>query len=330
MNDRAGMPTPSEISAGGFAPLRRPFGQSPTVRLDDLGRDALGLRLAAVPTSVRPANGPGLPPPRDSDGTVEECSPRMPLDAEREMEADRALCRSALYEAVALGCRPPTPETTARLASREGAGALADAAGILDDAWGSTLAAATRQLAQPLTLEALTADFHHLFGHTARGPVPPYETEYGADSVFQPMDEMSDLVAFYRAFGLRLRPGAHERPDHLSCECEFLAFLARKEAYALGREDRAMLDATRQAGRRFLRDHLGRWAPAFGRTLARHDADGFFGALGVLCTDFVTRECARVGIPAGPEWLRLRSTALPPVPAACDPPESAPVDSGGP
>jgi TorA maturation chaperone TorD len=143
------------------------------------------------------------------------------------------------------------------------------------------------------------------------------ETEYGADSLFQPMHEMSDLTAFYRAFGLRLRPEAHERADHVSCECEFLAFLARKEAHALTHDDPVMLDATGHAVGRFLRDHLGRWAPAFGRTLARQDPDGFFGTLGTLCATFVSHECARVGVPAGPEFVRLRSTSLPDAPAAC-------------
>jgi DMSO reductase family type II enzyme chaperone len=236
-------------------------------------------------------------------------------------QSELALCRSALYEALALGFRPPTVETLARLASVDGTDALADAAGALDEAWGSTLAAAVRELARPVDLDALAAGHQRLFGHTARGAVPPYETEYGPDSLFQPMHEMSDLVAFYRAFGLRLHPAARERPDHASCECEFLAFLGRKEAYARDRGDAAMLAATEQAARRFLRDHLGRWAPGFGRVLARRDAGGFFGALGALGADFVAGDCARVGAPAGPEFLRLRSAAAAVVPAACETPE---------
>ena len=228
-----------------------------------------------------------------------------------------ALCRSALYEALALGLRSPTGETLDRLVSREGAEALADAAGVLDAASGTTLAPAVCRLARPATLDDLRQRFERLFGHTARGRVPPYETEYGADSLFQPIFEMSDLGAFYRAFGLCLAPEARERPDHVSGECEFLAFLCRKEAYAGDRGDPAMLEVTTAATRRFLRDHLGRWGPAFGQALARHDPGGFFGALGVLAADFVTRECARAGVPAGPEFLPLRSPTLPDVPAAC-------------
>lgn len=245
-------------------------------------------------------------------------------EAEPALEAaDLALCRSALYEALALGLRAPTDETVTRLASPEGAAALADAAEVLDGAWGSSLASHVRRLPVASGRDTLAASFSRIFGHTARGAVPPYETEYGEDSLFQPMREMSDLAAFYRAFGLNLNPDAHERLDHVSCECEFIAVLTRKEAYALEREDSAMLDATQHAARLFLREHLGRWAPGFGRKLARADPDGFYGALGQLCHAFVSHECELAGATTGPEFLRLRSV-WPEVPMACGPAASCP------
>lgn len=267
---------------------------------------------ANTPTQFEGVKGATPPSHASPQDTVAQAKPALEA-------VNLALCRSALYEALALGFRPPTEETVARLASPEGAAALADAAEVLDDAWGSDLVSGVSRLPGPSDLEALEASFRRLFGHTARGGVPPYETEYGADSLFQPMQEMSDLAAFYRAFGLALNPEAHERIDHISCECEFLLVLARKEAYALERNDPAMLDATRRAGRLFLGDHLGRWAPAFGRKLEREDRGGFFGALGALCADFVTRECAQAGVAAGPEFLRLRSVSLGDAPMACGP-----------
>ncbi|MFQ5830180.1 MAG: molecular chaperone [Candidatus Methylomirabilia bacterium] len=223
-----------------------------------------------------------------------------------------------MYEALALGFRRPTPETVARLASPEGAGALADAAAVLDTTRGGALAARVHSLGEWSDLEALTASFYRLFGHTARGLVPPYETEYGEGSLFLPMQEMSDLAAFCRAFGLALAPAAHERMDHVSCECEFLMVLARKEAFALARDDPDMRESVRRAYRMFLRDHLGRWAPGFGRKLAREDPEGFYGTLGSLCVDFVTAECAAVGVAAGPDVLPLRSASPADVPMACD------------
>lgn len=247
---------------------------------------------------------------------------------EMQREADLALCRSALYEALALGFRPPTDETVARLASAEGAAALADATAVLDAGWRTHLAALVRRVPAALpagksaspslpSVERLEADYRRLFGHTAHGTVPPYETEYGEDSVFLPAQEMGDLAAFFRAFGLILNPAGHERIDHISCELEFLCFLSRKEAHALERGDDAMREDTRQAARLFLRDHLGRFAPAVGKKLAREDPKGFYGALGDLCAAFVAAECAQAGVPAGPEVFRLRSPSDGDAPMAC-------------
>ena len=252
----------------------------------------------------------------------------MPTPSEPALEpGDHALCRSALWEALALGFRRPTEETVRRLAAPDGALRLADAAAALDRAEGSDLAACARALARdPVPpLAALGAAYTRHFGHTARGPVTPYETEYGEDSVWAPQREMSDLGAFFRGFGLGLAPAAHERPDHVACECEFLMFLARKEARALAVGDDTMLEETRRAARLFLRDHLGRWAPAFGARLSREDGGGFYGALGRLCAAFTAAECGRIGVAAGPELLRLRSAAPDPLPMACG---GAPVSEG--
>lgn len=236
---------------------------------------------------------------------------------------DHALCRSALWEALALGFRRPTRETIERLASREGAMALAEVAAALDGAEGSELSPRVLALGGQPAPADLDAAYGRLFGHTARGPVPPYETEYGEDSPFLPPREMSDLAAFFRAFGLRVRPDSRERPDHIACECEFMLVLARKEAHALEVGAGDMLEGTRHAARRFLRDHLGRWAPAFGRRLSAKDHDGFYGRLGALSAAFVAAECRRVGVPAGPDVLRLRSAEPDAAPMACGPPAPA-------
>ncbi|HSF04662.1 MAG TPA: molecular chaperone TorD family protein [Methylomirabilota bacterium] len=248
----------------------------------------------------------------------------MPTPSERAALApdDLALARSAMWEALALGFRSPTAETVARLASREGARALADVAAGLDPvADGDRLAPLARALAvePPATVAGLGLVYDQLFGHTARGAAPPYETEYGEDSLWAPQREMSDLGGFFRAFALRLDARARERPDHIACECEFLLVLARKEARALALGDQAMGEATARAARLFLRDHLGRWAPAFGSRLVRLDSGGFYGALGRLLATFVGAECARAGVVAGPGFLRLRSAEPDDTPAACGP-----------
>jgi TorA maturation chaperone TorD len=236
-------------------------------------------------------------------------------------DADLHLCRAALYTALALGFRPPTPETIERLTEPVAADALADAAGVLDGKWGtSDLGDAAAALARPgVEVAQLAADYRHLFGHTARGEVPAYETEYGDEALFQQPQELGDLAGFMQAFGLTLRPEAHERIDHVSCECEFLAFLACKHVYAVSHGDDAMLEATTRATRLFLRDHVARFAPAFARRLMRADPRGVYGALARLLLILVLTDCQRAGIAAGPEGLGLR-----PDPAIC----AAPMGCG--
>lgn len=252
----------------------------------------------------------------------------MPTRSETAPLAPRhvALCRSALWEALALGFRAPTAETVARLASPEGARALADVAAALDTVAGTGIEPFALALAvEPApTVDTLALAYGQLFGHTARGTVSPYETEYGEDSLWAPQREMSDLGAFFRAFGLRVDTAAHERPDHVACECEFLLVLARKEAYAVAHGDTPMQEATARTARLFLRDHLGRWAPAFGAALVRTSPEGFYGALGQLLGTFTAVECARAGVPAGPVFLRLRSAEPDETPAACGPVVPAP------
>jgi TorA maturation chaperone TorD len=220
---------------------------------------------------------------------------------------------------LALGFRPPTEETITRLASPEGAATLAEAAAILDWNRKSGLTSAARSLtgAEGISAAELSVSYRRLFGHTARGAVPPYETEYGTEALFQQPHALGDLTGFYRAFGLTLNPTEHERADHVSCQCEFLSFLALKEAYALEQQDGDMLEETCKGARLFLRDHLSRFVPAFCKKLTREDQGGFYGALGELCYRLVAHECAQFSVAPGPENLSLRPASADRVPMAC-------------
>lgn len=228
-------------------------------------------------------------------------------------QTEIALCRSLIYEALALGFCAPDREVADRLASAAGSAALAEAAFLLDAELGDQV----RELARDSReVEELPQRFRLLFGHTSRGRVPPYETEYGTDALFLQPQEMADIAGFLRAFGLVLEREQHQRVDHIACECEFLAFLCRKEAYALEQGDDDMLEQTCRAQRLFLRDHLGRFGPAVGHKLAREDG-GFYGVLGQFCAVFLEGECRSLGLPVGPAHLELRPPEPDEVPMAC-------------
>lgn len=242
---------------------------------------------------------------------------------------DDALCRCVLYEALALGLYTPRRESVERLRSAATRAALLDAAqhiegrdpaagpdtaakrarAALDDGaplLGRDVEALTTFLAGELELEKLLEMHGRLFGHTARGAVCPYESEFGAETHFQQTARLANIGGFYAAFGLKLGEHTKERIDHVCSELEFLGFLARKEAYALRQREDAMLAETRKAARLFLRDHLGRFGRAFAQELSREDRDGFYGRLADVLFDFVTLESARVGVQAGPSFVTPR------------------------
>lgn len=147
------------------------------------------------------------------------------------------------------------------------------------------------------------------FGHTVRGDCPMNEIEYTdlkADPLFQP-HRLSDLGAFFAALGLELAPDGAERIDHISIELEFMTVLAAKEAHAVDHQsgDDA-LAAVRDAQRKLLREHLGRWSLAFARRLARMAQGTTLGAMANLLGEFVKSECGRLKVPPGSEDLLLR------------------------
>ena len=170
---------------------------------------------------------------------------------------------------------------------------------------------------ETLTLDQWLSSHGQLFGHTARGVVCPYEAEYGQEGLFEQPRRLAKIMGFYSAFGLAPRENERERPDHLSCELEFLDFLSRKEALALELGDEPTRSETHKALRLFLKDHAGRVGPGFARALQEKEPQGFYGRLGDVLFDFLAMECRRVKVQAGPVLLRLRSAEDDNVPMAC-------------
>jgi len=171
--------------------------------------------------------------------------------------------------------------------------------------------------ADALTPDAWQSGYTRLFGHTARGKVCPYETEYGHQGLFEQPRQLARISGFYRAFGLEMAGEPRERADHASCELEFMGFLCRKEAVAIESNDTDSLEETQKGIRFFLRDHLGRFAGAFARLLQENDPGGFHGNLGGLLHAVVALDCFRFGVRPGPALLQLRPEDDDSTPMAC-------------
>jgi TorA maturation chaperone TorD len=249
-----------------------------------------------------------------------------PVTTERSSAIDLALARGVLYGAVAHVFQHPARRAPA-LGKPDATPVIRQAASLLDSTVpeAEPLLPTVRQFTEVSSrvLGDRAADHERLFGHTARGLVCPYETEFGSDATFQQPQALADIAGYYNAFGLRRRSASDERIDHIGCECEFVEFLALKEAYALeaeaaGREGYLeTLNETRRAGHGFLRDHLGRFGLAFATALTNADEHGVFGRTGKFLFRLLEVDCARFGIIPGPHTLQLRSAREETVPMGC-------------
>jgi len=125
---------------------------------------------------------------------------------------------------------------------------------------------------------------------------PTYESAYFGNDALQQTQRMADIAGFYRAFGVDATEGGY-RPDELSVELEFMAFLCRKEAYADEHLGPPRARQARKAQRMFLQNHLGRWAGVFGEKLAAIAPRGhFYEAAAQTLAWWLDEECEDAGI----------------------------------
>jgi DMSO reductase family type II enzyme chaperone len=270
--------------------------------------------------------GAGHSPPRRSifgnykrDEVVEPARPeekarRTYSTAPLQSSVGVALARAFIYRLLAKAYEDPEAAGWQWLSSQPAKSALWSAVQSLALGAPAAFACTAAELANRLAPDRFD-DFHHAhvtcFGHTVRGDCPMNEIEYGdikADPLFQP-HRLADLGAFYAAFGLEMTPDAAQRQDYISIELEFMSVLAAKEAYALEHQlDDEQAAVCHEAQKKFLREHLGRWTPAFTRRLARMAGDTALGALAGFTREFITEDCARFKVIPGSEDLLLRST----------------------
>ncbi|MEW6510377.1 MAG: molecular chaperone TorD family protein [Bacteroidota bacterium] len=144
--------------------------------------------------------------------------------------------------------------------------------------------------------EKLDAEYHRLFAHLGSARCPPYETEYGIENVFQKTEAMADIAGFYRAFGLEVADKNRDRVDFIGTQLEFMKYLALNEAYGREQGERQQTDIAIDAQRKFLCDHLGRWAGSFSNTLLNNTENQFYRALGTTVHIMIDTDTELLGV----------------------------------
>lgn len=185
--------------------------------------------------------------------------------------------RLAVYSLLSTGFAYPDP---VRLVVLRSSLVPAVASLLLSDPLADAFSAVARTV--PVDLDVARRHHMALFPPIASQDAPGYETGYRGDGIFQQAALIADVSGFYRAHGLRAGGNQRERPDHVTVELEFMAVLARKEALALGAGAEENASVCRESAVSFLGDHLGCWAPAFGRRAGAVTTSPWLGALGEL------------------------------------------------
>ncbi len=232
-----------------------------------------------------------------------------PTSTKTPSEVDPLLARSQIYHILACLFRHPLSITDAICIEKETV-VWEAAVGFLPSSYPQDiLRTPLKRLGEEMkniSKEAWAWQYESCFGHTAHGPVPCYELEYGEEHSHRQPQQLGDISAFYLAFGLKIHTQAYERVDHIAVECEFMQYLLFKEAYALANDAQENALICREASGLFLREHLSQWVPSFARKLFRHASGDLLKAAADFTLAFITWDCQAQGIPMCPQNMPVR------------------------
>lgn len=223
------------------------------------------------------------------------------------MTANMALtARAALWAWVARAFSYPTPEFERALhepAERERLAAVTDAAKS-DQAVALALAKVWAVVDEPADRPSGLAEEHtFLFGRHVR--VPPYESSYVLEPGTDRSTHLAEIGGLYAAFGLTVASAHPDMPDHLGAECELLAVLLAKEAYAVSRGWASRAKLTRRARRKLVIEHLQRWLPAFAERLEKHHRQSFYPTVAEVVLQLLAMEERQLGTPPRPATVAV-------------------------
>lgn len=176
---------------------------------------------------------------------------------------------------------------------------LAEAASRIDAALGGQ----ARRLGEAFAAEDpqdLLVDYTRLFLGPTGALAQPYGSVWLEDGASLMRDSTLAVADLYREGGFDLAEDFRDLPDHVAAELEFLYLLLFRQTEATRERDRTAQAAHMGLQRRFLLEHLGRWAAPFTAAIRAGARSGFYRELAVLTDAFVRGEAAAAaaGVPA--------------------------------
>ena len=142
-----------------------------------------------------------------------------------------------------------------------------------------------------IVLDRLAIDYTQLF-HMSANRIIPYEgLQTGKNN--QLMGAAAHSVRdFLAQAGYAILPESGELPDHISVELVFMSELAHREAEAALAGDRETAEYAVALQRRFLDEHLGRWAGRFAGKVRSAASTPFYRGMAALLAGLIADEHA--------------------------------------
>ncbi|HJN58048.1 MAG TPA: molecular chaperone TorD family protein [Nitrososphaerales archaeon] len=197
------------------------------------------------------------------------------------------LARSVIYRLLSLGFLYPTKDLVDTLRDEAH---KADKEFNVYGQWATRLTKVFEECVDSKSISGLESDYSRLFEASVQTPCPPYESSYGSVNTFGMTRQLADVAGFYRAFGLKLSSTKKEMPDHISAEMEFMHILTLKEAHATMEGWTDKISVTRDAQKKFLLDHLGRWASAICMSMQKSADAEFYRELAKITNSHIKNE----------------------------------------
>lgn len=200
--------------------------------------------------------------------------------------ASAVLLRCRAYDFLSLAFRPPEHRQLRRMV-RGGLAVVDQIAAVapfsaLNE--GRSLLRIVAEYPQPTRLlcRELALEYNRLFVGPDTLPCPPYESAYCDGRTVMGPSALAVRQA-YQAAQLSATRAVPGPPDHIAIELAFMAELCSRQLRALVDGCEPAVRQSLAAQRRFLEEHLGRWAAPFGQDVRAATRCAFYrGAAAVL------------------------------------------------
>jgi len=118
---------------------------------------------------------------------------------------------------------------------------------------------------------------------------PPYSSVYLGSGRQVWGASTAQVARLYEAAGLGMNQSFHDVPDHIAAELEFMSYLILEQQ---GHNDNETGRAREMASieKKFLTEHLCKWAPLFFDQVAEHSRSDFYRSIARLARKFTDHE----------------------------------------